>query len=73
MGLGASLGSQNAYALNPAHDFGPRLMAASFGNDNDVWTFRHQDRDLLMGGIVGSLIYDFFVHTGLDSPLGSKL
>ena len=36
--LGASLGSQTAYAINPARDLGPRLILWMAGYGTELWT-----------------------------------
>ncbi|KAH9811382.1 aquaporin-like protein, partial [Melampsora americana] len=67
VGLGACLGSQTAYAINPARDFGPRIMASCFGYGVEVWSFRKfywiwtPWIATCAGGLVGSMIYDLFV------------
>lgn len=75
VGIGASLGCQTGYAMNPARDFGPRLMATVFGYQSDIWTTRHSYWvwnpcvATLAGGLFGGFLYDFFLYEGSDSPL----
>ncbi|EGG04320.1 uncharacterized protein MELLADRAFT_117123 [Melampsora larici-populina 98AG31] len=79
VGLGACLGSQTAYAMNPARDFGPRIMASCFGYGTEVWSFKHfywiwtPWIATCGGGLFGSLVYDLFIYTGSDSPLNQDV
>ena len=73
--VGTSLGANTGYAINPARDFGPRLFAyfAGWGKVALPGTF---DNGMgfhfsnyfwipivgpLIGGIIGVLLYDFFI------------
>ncbi|PCH39901.1 aquaporin [Wolfiporia cocos MD-104 SS10] len=73
LGIGASLGMQTGYAINPARDFGPRLLTAMVGYGKAVFTYRHQYWlwcpiiGPIVGAIVGVLIYDLFIFRGKES------
>jgi glycerol uptake facilitator protein len=69
--IGMSFGSNTGYAINPARDFGPRVMtwfegwgSAAFPGDygviNAYWWIPVLAP--VVGGIVGALVYDFFVN-----------
>lgn len=72
--IGLSLGTNAGYAINPARDFGPRLVTQIFGwghlafpgqgafFDNYWWV---PIAGPLIGGIVGILVYDFFIGESL--------
>jgi len=69
--IGLSFGSNAGYAINPARDFGPRLFAffAGWGDvalpgsvaNSFEWYFWIPIVGPLIGGIVGVLIYDWFI------------
>jgi len=75
VGIGAALGTQTAYCLNPARDFGPRVACAIFGYPHQIWTNRHHYWvytpivGTIFGGLVGGFWYDFFLYQGEESPL----
>jgi len=75
LGIGAAFGMQTGYAINPARDFGPRLMTSMVGYGREVFNFRHQYWlwcpiiASLSGGIVGCFVYDSLLYTGSDSFL----
>ncbi|KAJ7154709.1 aquaporin-like protein [Mycena filopes] len=61
------------FALNPARDFGPRLLSSAVGYPSAVWSFRHQY--WLWTGIIAPVIgaqlavalYDIFLYKESDS------
>jgi len=78
VGIGACLGSQTAYAINPARDFGPRLMLWMAGYGTEIWTAFNwywiwcPIAAPLCGCIAGGLVYDLFLYKGLESPLNKR-
>lgn len=77
-GIGAALGMQTAYCINPARDIGPRLVTWFAGYGREVWDFRNQYwlwtpvLATMSGALFGALIYDTFIYTGAESPLNMK-
>lgn len=75
IGIGAALGTETAYCLNPARDLGPRIACAIFGYPSKIWTYRKAYWVYvpiiapIFGGMLGCLVYDFFIYSGRDSPL----
>ncbi|KAI0328916.1 aquaporin [Cubamyces sp. BRFM 1775] len=75
LGIGAALGMQTGYAINPARDLGPRLLTAMVGYGGDVFTFRSHYWlwcpviAPIVGGLVGTFIYDLLFFTGGESLL----
>lgn len=69
--IGMSVGANAGYAINPARDFGPRLFAwlAGWGqtampgtvDGSFSWYFWIPIVGPLVGGVVGVLIYDWFI------------
>ncbi|MFC4004163.1 MIP/aquaporin family protein [Prauserella oleivorans] len=68
--IGLSFGTNAGYAINPARDFGPRMLAyiAGWGEaalpGNGEWFSNYWWIPIagpLVGGVVGILIYDFFI------------
>lgn len=68
--IGLSFGYNAGYAINPARDFGPRLLAwvvgfkgiALPGPDNYFWV---PILGPLIGGVLGAFVYEFTVHQAL--------
>ncbi|KDN45089.1 aquaporin-like protein [Tilletiaria anomala UBC 951] len=78
-GIGATMGWQTAYALNPARDLGPRLMLYTVGYSPDLlWTFDAWYwlivplLGTLVGAQVGCFIYDSLIYTGAESPMNKR-
>ncbi|KAK8062889.1 hypothetical protein PG997_014986 [Apiospora hydei] len=66
-----SLGYNTGSALNPASDFGPRLVAwAAFTN---AWWIYGPWGGAMVGSIAGCLIYDLFIFVGSESPVNYKM
>jgi len=74
LGIGACLGMQTGYAINPARDLGPRLLTSMVGYGKQVYTFRNQYWlwcpiiAPILGAQAGSMFYDAFLYTGEESP-----
>ena len=81
--IGISYGANAGYAINPARDFGPRLFAwvagwghvalpgtyHAIGGPNFTGYFWVPIVGPLVGGIIGVLIYDFFIGDILHARL----
>jgi hypothetical protein len=71
VGIGAALGTQTAYCLNPARDLGPRIAAACFGYGKDIWTYRNGYFAYvaivapICGAVFGGFFYDLFCFVSL--------
>jgi len=64
--IGMSFGGMHGYAINPARDFGPRLFTAVAGFKNNGLTdgppvFWVPIAGPILGGLIGSAVYDFGV------------
>ncbi|KAJ5720603.1 uncharacterized protein N7483_008537 [Penicillium malachiteum] len=75
-GIGACFGWETGYAINLARDFGPRLISYMLGYGQEVWKagnyyFWVPMVAPFLGCIFGAWIYDFFLYTGLDSPVNT--
>jgi glycerol uptake facilitator protein len=74
--IGMSFGANSGYAINPARDLGPRLFAwiqgwdeiavpGNYGNvDGYMWVPIVAP---LVGGLIGALVYDFFIRGTLQA------
>ena len=71
-----SFGPNTGYAINPARDFGPRLFAwfagwdgvalpGNYGNVDNYWWLPIVAP--IVGGIIGALVYDFFINHVLQA------
>jgi len=78
LGIGSSLGANTGYALNPARDLGPRLALCFLGYGWDVWThdrvywFWGPVLSTVLGGLLGTFLYDVLLYTGEDSWVNQK-
>lgn len=72
--IGMSFGANAGYAINPARDFGPRIVAWIFGWGQTAFPGTYNSGGLqfsnyfwvpiigpLLGGVIGALVYDWFV------------
>jgi glycerol uptake facilitator protein len=73
-GIGLSFGANTGYAINPARDLGPRLFAwiQGWGDIAVPGNYTNIDGYMwipivapIVGGLIGALIYDFFIHNVL--------
>jgi len=76
LGLGISLGMETSYALNPARDFGPRLLTSVAGWGSTIYSYRRQYWlwcpiiAPIIGAQLGTAIYDLCIYNGADSLTG---
>ncbi|KAI1333554.1 aquaporin-like protein [Xylariaceae sp. FL0016] len=73
-----TLGYNTGSALNPASDFGPRLIAYAVGyQTRDVfrngWWIYGPWLATLAGSIIGCSIYDSFIFVGSESPINYRI
>jgi glycerol uptake facilitator protein len=66
LGIGLAFGSNAGYAINPARDFGPRLLAFAAGW-HDVFSASNYYFWIpivgpILGAAVGAFFYDLIVH-----------
>jgi len=74
IGLGACLGMNTSFGVNPARDLGPRLALSMLGyTPSVVWNYRSQFWlwtaiiGPILGCLCGGALYDTFLYTGDDS------
>jgi glycerol uptake facilitator protein len=72
--IGASMGYLEAWAINPARDFGPRLFcfftgwgASAFPSPDHYWWIPIVAP--LLGGVVGGAAYQWLIHPFLPARL----
>ncbi|KAI0344422.1 aquaporin [Trametopsis cervina] len=71
--VGTSLGMQTGYAINPARDFGPRVMTAMVGYGHHPFSYRNQYWIWcpiiapICGALAGIAFYDVFLFLGCES------
>jgi glycerol uptake facilitator protein len=65
LAVGLSLGGPSGYAINPARDFGPRLLGTLVGTQglwsSDFYWLIVPIISTLIGGLIGAFTYDWFV------------
>ncbi|KAL3457011.1 aquaporin-like protein [Aspergillus heterothallicus] len=77
LAIGASLGWETGYAINPARDFGPRLFSA-FLYGREVFTAANHYFMVplfapIVGCFLGAVVYDGFVFEGVGSRIADAL
>ena len=76
LAVGLSLGGPSGYAINPARDFGPRLLGTLVGTQG-LWAGGYWLIPLIapvVGGVIGIYVYDALVAANLPrpEPVGAK-
>jgi glycerol uptake facilitator protein len=70
LAVGLSLGGPSGYAINPARDFGPRLLGQLVGTqglfDTGYWLIPIIFP--IIGGVIGIFLYDWLVAANLPKP-----
>ena len=74
--IGMGFGGMHGYAINPARDFGPRLLTVVAGFKNNGLTDGSNAYWVpivgpLLGGLIGGAIYDFFIRKQLPAKIDS--
>lgn len=73
LGIGASLGMNTSYSLNPARDLGPRFFTAAVGYGTAVFTYRDHYwlwcivLGPVTGMLCGAFVYDALIFEGSES------
>jgi glycerol uptake facilitator protein len=70
LAVGLSLGGPSGYAINPARDFGPRLLGTLVGTQG-LWAGGYWLIPIIMpvvGAVVGIYVYDWLVAANLPKP-----
>lgn len=68
LAVGLSLGGPSGYAINPARDFGPRLLGLVVGTKglfDSIYWLVVPIISTIIGGILGPIFYDWFVSAAL--------
>jgi glycerol uptake facilitator protein len=73
VGIGMSFGAMHGYAINPARDFGPRLLTVLAGFQNNGLTdgklvFWVPMVGPLVGGLIGGALYDYGIRRFIPQP-----
>jgi len=77
-GIGIAFGAQTGFAVNPARDFGPRILTAMAGYGREVFNFRRQYwlwagiLAPILGGLVATFVYDTLLFTGDTSIINRR-
>jgi glycerol uptake facilitator protein len=74
--IGMAFGGMHGYAINPARDFGPRLLTVAVGFKNNGLTdgsgvFWVPIVGPLLGGVIGAGLYDLVIRKTLPAPTAS--
>ncbi|KZV70265.1 aquaporin [Peniophora sp. CONT] len=78
IGITAAFGMQTAFALNPARDFGPRVMTAMVGYGRAVFNYRSQywlwctTLAPILGALTAAAVYDTLMYRGSDSIVNRR-
>lgn len=75
LGIGACLGMETGYAINPARDLGPRILTGMVGYGAAPFTFRNHYWlwcpviAPVCGALFGAFLYDLFLYDGKDNRI----